>query len=433
MRKFWVIAALNILVLGGISAPAIMAILGGHALSGIGAPDVWTWGLASVGPLALLVVAVLAVRLHQRGDAEAAAVDPAIAADLPGSNPVNVDEAAKSRLSRFARPSDLGDDTDSAEAHPSEAADDTGPIETVSEYDLLDGERTEALAEHEHEHEQAAAQDFAADAGNGDEGFAVWQDEIVEHDVASEQLMADHGDIDRDGPETIAAEWPEDQFAAHEPATEIASVEPAGFRAEELEIHGDEGELPPIANWLDSEKSPELQSDDPFHAIDTAAEQGQESLGMGGLPFSRLSFAMPAEKSAAQWDWIYVDGAYHVAPAAQTGFPWATAGIAHVAGAITASRLLPAGSQASAEARAWREAVVGFERSEPIDLADCEAFVGWINSLDTGDDAALRAAVDEALEALKAEAHGDHALAASLPHEFGTENGGEAGGIALAG
>lgn len=428
MRKFWAIATLNLLVFGGISAQAIMAILAGHAVSGIGAPDALTWGMAAVGPLALLVVGMLGAYLHRRNSGAAETVDPAIAADLPGSSPVNADDAAKSRLSRFARPTDLGEDAEPAEVEP-EAAVDDGAFAFADE------------PQHDFGNDDApVAGPVADDAGWTEtpedtdaadvEDAADWTDS---RDVETGRDEQGHYEDDRFEDDGEDAFRPMEEAVSDEP---FAQAQPAAlppFAADEEELRPvAHRELPPISDWQAAEEPVGL---DPLEPIDLGITPPlQDDMGgLEGLSVSRLKFTMPAERHATQWNWVYVDGAYFVAPAAETGFPWATAGIAHIAGAITASRLLPMGSQAAAEARGWREAVAGFDRSETIDPADGEAFVGWVNSLDTGDDRALRAAIDGALEALKAEAQRDHALAACLPAQFGVGQGGEAGGIALAG
>jgi hypothetical protein len=441
MRKFWAIATLNLLVLGGISVPAIWAILGGHALSGIGAPDALTWGMAAVGPLALLVVAVLAVRLHRRDGAPKEAVDAAIAADLPGSVGVNADDVAKSRLSRFARPADLAEDRAPTEAEPvefdaeDEAEDDVHPSDGMSGYQprhaepvsdpelaaFPDAEDHPSWADEPHPHQsEDVAHSPYADAQQPDE-TAIWPK--TGDDVTG-------WDVEEPGDALPPADESVDDLA---PAPEAPPASPP-FEAQDAEaMPVASRELPPIADWEAAEEAVEREPLEPMDFGFAGPEQDGGPSMDSLLPISRLKFLMPAEKHAAQWNWIYRDGGEIVAPAGETGFPWATAGIAHIAGAIVASRLLPMGSQAAAEARGWREAVAGFSRSEEIDPADGEAFVGWINSLDTGDDAALRAAIDGALEALKAEAQRDTALAACLPHEFGVEHGGEAGDIALAG
>ncbi len=437
MRKFWAIATLNLLVLGGISAPAIWAILGGHAVSGIGAPDAMTWGMAAVGPLALLVVAALAVRLHRRDGGPKEAVDAAIAADLPGSVGVNADDVAKSRLSRFARPADLAEDRAPAEA---------GPVE----FDAEDEDHpSDAMSDHQPRHAEPVSDPELAEFPE-DEDHPSWADEP--HAQQSEEVAhSPYADVQQPD-ETVVwpqtgdddSEWhveePRDALPAADeavddlaPAPEAPPASPP-FAAQDAEaMPVARRELPPIADWKAAEDAVEREPLEPMDFGFTGPEQDGAPSMDSLLPISRLKFLMPAEKHAAQWNWVYRDGGEIVAPAGETGFPWATAGIAHIAGAIIASRLLPMGSQAAAEARGWREAVAGFSRSEEIDPADGEAFVGWINSLDTGDDTALRAAIDGALEALKAEAQRDSALAACLPHEFGVDNGGEAGGIALAG
>lgn len=455
MRKFWAIATLNLLVFGGISAQAIMAILAGHAVSGIGAPDALTWGMAAVGPLALVVAVLIGMRLHRRSAGDAGTVDPAIAADLPGSTGVNADDAARSRLSRFARPSDLGEDAEPAEVVPDAAVndgafavadepqhgfggDDFGSDDFASDDAPVAGpfaddagwtETPEGADAADVEHAPASA-DFGDSAGwSIGEDAADWTDSRDEDDRFADDRFEDDRAV-ADGEE---ASRPMEEAASDEP---FAQAQPAAlppFAADDDAMMPiAHRELPPISDWQIAEEPVGV---DPLEPIDLGITPPvQDDMGgLEGLSVSRLKFTMPAERQATQWNWVYVGGAYHVAPAAETGFPWATAGIAHIAGAITASRLLPMGSQAAAEARGWREAVAGFDRSETIDPADGEAFVGWVNSLDTGDDRALRAAIDGALEALKAEAQRDHALAACLPAQFGVGQGGEAGGIALAG
>lgn len=428
MRKFWAIATLNLLVLGGISAPAIMAILAGHAVSGIGAPDALTWGMASVGPLALVVVGVLALRLRGRDKGAAEDVDPAIAADLPGSVAVNADDAARSRLSRFARPADLGEepagteavvaDEDEGEAFDNEPGSEMGADGWVEELPPVDAQPVEEwpLAEIATDPEPAlpAPELLSEDLAGRDPRAGEEQD----GDVADASGVA----------EPAIEDMPEDMSFSGAPAASAHFAED-----DEAAMPVARRELPVIADWQTAEDVAAAPA--ALEPIDFGIEPPvkDDAGGLDGLPITRLKFTMPAERLATQWNWVYVDGAYHVAPAAETGFPWATAGIAHIAGAITASRLLPMGSQAAAEARGWREAVAGFDRSEQIDPADGEAFAGWINSLDTGDDPALRAAIDGALDALKAEAQRDRALAARLPAQFGVGQGGEAGGIALAG
>lgn len=396
MRKFWAIAALNLLILGGISAHAIMAILAGHAVSGIGAPDALTWGMASVGPLALLVIAVLAVRLNGRRSPTGESLDPAIAADLPGSFAVNADEAAKSRLSRFARPLDLGTDP--------------APIEKAAPDDA----ETLYIADDSEDHVGTRLGDEANEGGADDWHHHVADDPNLAPPV--EQPFADGGqDVCDD------AAYP--RFSEEEAFASFDSGEPR----ERRELPAASDDLSPAADWIDAPGSAGS-----FEPVESPLPSARME-AIEGLPISSFRFAMPAERHDARWDWVYAAGGYGVAPSTETGFPWVTAGIAHVAAAIAASRLLPMGSQAAAEARGWREAVAGFVRSEPIDPADREAFVGWINSLDTGDDVALRSAIDGALEALKAEAQRNLALAACLPARFGVEQDGEAGGIALAG
>lgn len=434
MRKFWAIATLNLVVLGGISAHAIWAILGGHAVSGIGAPDALTWGMAAVGPLALVVVAALAVRQHRRVGTHAEAVDAAIAADLPGSVAVNADDVAKSRLSRFARPSDLGESSPSGEAEAVEAEEEIHPADPVADHQPLHAEPASdpELAEFRE------AEDHPA---RSDEADTYQAREVADTPPAGDQQPdeTEHWSRMDDGASGDDVAEPDEAFAALTGAADdMAPVPDApppspSFAAEDEEMMPvARREPPPLADCDAAEEVIEPQVREPLDFGYAGPSQDGDG-ETDGLPVSRLQFLMPAEKNAAHWSWVYRDGGNIVAPAEETGFPWATAGIAHIAGAITASRLLPMGSQAAAEARGWREAVAGFSRSEVIDPADGEAFVGWINSLDTGDDAALRAAVDGALEALKAEAQRDSALAACLPGEFALDNGGEAGGIALAG
>lgn len=439
MRKFWAIATLNLLVLGGISAHAVMAILAGHAVSGIGAPDALTWGMAAVGPIALLVVAVLAVRLSRGSSAPAVPVDPAIAADLPGSVAVNADDAAKSRLSRFARPTDLGEEpapTDGEDFTAGEDASDGPGHEPVAEAEDAGWADEPAPAGTQPVEEWPLAESDnrpepfvpAAEAMPEDPaGWSLVAGEEQGWDVADEEQgwdIVDEGDPHIEAAEPVPGDQPFAVGPAELPpfAADDEDLKPAAHR-----------ELPAIADWQAAEEvaaTPVALEPMDFGIVPPAKD---DAGGLDGLPITRLKFTMPAERLATQWNWVYIDGAYYVAPAAETGFPWVTAGIAHIAGAITASRLLPMGSQAAAEARGWREAVTGFDRSEPIDPADGEAFVSWINSLDTGDDPALRAAIDGALDALKAEAQRDQALAARLPAQFGVGQGGEAGGIALAG
>jgi hypothetical protein len=390
MRKFWAIAALNLLVLGGISANAVMAIAKGHAVSGIGAPDALTWGMAALGPVALVVIALLALRRRgAAGKAEAPRVDAAIAADLPGSVEVDADSKAMSRLNRFARSADA----EAEEIAPDAALEpDASAFEPMSSASFTSEEDFVSA-------EQTPVEDEAVAQGE--------QDDLVSDGSSDE---ADVPDADGDD------QWP--------PALSDDAAAPGA----------DDYELTAMDEWHAAEET--VNADEPEAPAPVPAEPAAVAEHeFDGLPVSRLQFTMPAERHAAQWDWVYRSGSHVLAPAAETGFPWATAGIAHVAGAITASRLLPVGSQAAAEARGWREAVAGFGRSELIDPADGEAFVGWINSLATGDDAALRAAIDGALDALKAEAGRDHALGACLPAQFGIagDGGGEAGGIALAG
>lgn len=439
MRKFWAIATLNLLVLGGISAYAVMAILAGHAVSGIGAPDALTWGMAAVGPLALLLVAVLAVRLHRGGSAPAEPVDPAIAADLPGSVAVNADDAARSRLSRFARPTDLGEepapvdgvdltaglDTGDGPGHESGAdADDAGAADELEPAETQPVEEWPLTESEDHPEPFVPAPEALPE---DPAGWNLLAGEEQGWDVADQEQgwdCANQGDSHTQTADPVPGDQPVGEGSAELPpfAVDGEDMRPAAYR-----------ELPAIADWLAAEEVAAAPVALEPMDFGIAPPGDEDADGLEGLPITRLKFTMPAERLATQWNWVYIDGAYYVAPAAETGFPWVTAGIAHIAGAITASRLLPMGSQAAAEARGWREAVAGFDRSEQIDPADGEAFASWINSLDTGDDAALRAAIDGALDALKAEAQRDHALAARLPAQFGVGQGGEAGGIALAG
>lgn len=365
MRIFWTIAALNLLILGGVSVHAIMAVMNGHAVSGVGAPDLLTWGMVAVGPAALIIVGLLAARKLRAPRVGAAPVpDAAIAADLPGSVAVDADSAARSRLSRFARPTDIAEQEAEPALEADEAREDVEAVEAV-EVD-------------------------AAEASSPD--FAIAQD----RPAVTAECDADADNHD------------------------VRTSEPDGEYCAALHVDEAAGAATAAVEW-------------PEAAIGHGETPADDAMATAGLSLSRPGLSITEPAHAAHWDWVFAGGSHSLAPADETGFPWTTAGIAHVAGAIAASRLLPMGSQAAAEARGWREAVAGFSRSEPIDPADGDAFVGWINNLDTGDDAALRATIDSALDALRAEAMRDRDLAACLPLQFDADGGGEAGGIALAG
>lgn len=141
-------------------------------------------------------------------------------------------------------------------------------------------------------------------------------------------------------------------------------------------------------------------------------------------PFSFEFDSEDAADDEHRFAWLFDDtaGVNSAHVRRDLGFPWSIAGIDHVCRGVSRFGLMVAGTDIASEASAWCQVTASLPRGEALADEDATAFTDWLNTSLRLIGRSGEAMVEEAMEALEAEAVSDPAVARCLPDDFWTDD-----------
>ncbi len=435
MKKYLFLFGINALILLALSANSVMTLLASCSPSGqcTAAVTPLTWVMA-VLPIIIILGAGLyfapralrGMRDSRVARSEAKAERAEVAAAMG-----DADEAAQSRLRRFARTSDepvsaedgfqdaTGQvDVETMAVGNDEISDEHAPqwptVAHVAESDSAGGEHGHGFA--------GADPDVAATAEPETDDWAMpaepvaampdqpGRDMVDDVDAAGADADADaDADIYPDYADTVTEQAP-----APEPAWPTAEAavdrQPAWAAEDEAlpEAHAEALDAMPIDATADG-------------ATMTAPAQSWDEMFPSFGAATAPTAPTPEE---GPWDWLMTTAQVdQFRPCAQTGFPWAAATIAEMASAVIEQARADRLGDLLPEAEAWLAIATELAPDQPIGGPDADGFIGWVNDLAVhchlvGEPVSVPTLLAQAMDRLVDRALDDRHLASVLPQRI---------------
>ncbi len=177
----------------------------------------------------------------------------------------------------------------------------------------------------------------------------------------------------------------------------------------------------------DSVVEPVVGEDQADRTVESIDEDAYPSVAEVEVPTTPtlVEVAPPAHPVHQPLDWMWlVDPVqpHHIAANAATGFPWVAGTIDLFASTLVDDPHFAHDAEVQAEAAAWLEITATLPADMPIEPADGQAFIDWVNSHVGDKGHLLTPLLDETMAILHAEALRDPLLAAKLPAAFGQDD-----------
>lgn len=204
---------------------------------------------------------------------------------------------------------------------------------------------------------------------------------------------------------------------AFEPEVEAAEVDTPDEMPELASVAGTD----PVEEPFGEDEAPDVT------AVDSFDSEPEPVMAEAELPTAPhiVEPAPPVHPARQPLDWMWlVDPAqpHHIAANAATGFPWIAGTIDLFASTLIDDPHFADDAEVQAEAAAWLEITATLPADMPIEPADGQAFIDWVNSHVGDKGHLLTPLLDETMAILRAEALCDPELAVKLPTVFGQDD-----------